>query len=836
MRRLWSLVVASALERNSLRGGETSRSSFPEALLKGDVSLRSFEARLDALSGDLRVEPRTVAEKALAGLSGRADEAEVDELLAETAASLASRHPDYGRLAARVAMERRVESSFSTTMLAVGKGVLDQGFYAALESDAEFRRLVDEACAASEFEKDLDYFGYKTLKRSYLLRTDHDHDHDHAKTATAEEGQQYSLATTAEKGQHHQHQEETPSQMLMRAALGIHHGWQNATRLAKSLKTFELLSTRKYIHASPTLFHAGTTKPHLASCFLLGATDDSIEGIYSCLAQCALISKAAGGIGVSVSSVRASGSRIRGTGGESNGLVPMLRVFDATARYVDQGGGKRKGSFAIYLEPWHADIEQWLDLRKNHGNELERARDLFYGLWIPDLFMERVEANGSWSLFCPNECPGLADTHSGEFKELYERYEAEGRARKTIPAQQLWFAILDAQVETGTPYMLYKDACNAKSNQQHLGTIKSSNLCTEIVEYTAPDEIAVCNLASINLTAMVVTTPTTAPHFDFAKLRKIANVVARNLNKVIDVNYYPVDEAKNSNLRHRPIGIGVQGLADTFIQLRLPYESDGARQLNKDIFETIYYGAMEASIALAAADGKYETYEGSPTSAGQLQPDLWGVAPSARWDWAKLRADLAEHGCRNSLLLAPMPTASTAQILGNTESFEPITSNIYVRRTLAGEFPVVNKYLLQDLIKLDVWTPEVRNQLIAHNGSVQAIDGVPASLKALYKTVWEIKMKRSLELAADRGAFVCQSQSMNAYMQAPTTSKLTSLHFFAWRLGLKTGMYYLRTKPKADAIKFTVDTQMLAKSQAKKNTDSSNKENEEDGICLSCGA
>ena len=668
----------------------------------------------------------------------------------------------------------------------------------------------DELNSAMIYDRDFeyDYFGFKTLERSYLMRLD---------------------GKVAERPQH----------MIMRVAVGIHKG-----DIPSVLETYSLMSQRMFTHATPTLYNAGTPRPQLSSCFLLAMKEDSIEGIYDTLKRCACISKYAGGIGLSIHNIRATDSYIRGSNGTSNGIVPMLRVFNDTARYVDQGGGKRKGSFAIYLEPWHADIENWLDLRKNHGNELERARDLFYGLWIPDLFMERVEKNQGWSLFCPNECPGLAETHSEEFKALYERYEKEGKARKTIPAQQLWFAILDAQVETGTPYMLYKDACNAKSNQQHLGTIKSSNLCTEIIEYTAPDEVAVCNLASINLTNMVTTQTSSSSEgdektFDFAKLRKISNVVAKNLNKVIDVNYYPVPEAKHSNVRHRPIGIGVQGLADTFIQLKLPYESDGARQLNKDIFETIYYGAMEASIALAKEQGTYETYDGSPASKGQLQPDLWGVEPSSRWDWQKLRADLAEHGCRNSLLLAPMPTASTAQILGNTESFEPITSNIYVRRTLAGEFPVVNKYLLQDLIRLGLWTPEVRNQLIAHNGSVQDIDQVPTSLKALYKTVWEIKMKRSLELAADRGAFICQSQSMNAYMQAPTTSKLTSLHFFAWKLGLKTGMYYLRTKPKADAIKFTVDTQMLAKSSASKDAaaaakDALNKENED--ICLSCGA
>ena len=536
---------------------------------------------------------------------------------------------------------------------------------------------------------------------------------------------------------------------------------------------------------------------------------DSIDGIYDTLKQCAVISKYAGGIGLSAHNIRASNSYIRGTNGTSNGIVPMLRVFNNTARYVDQGGGKRKGSIAIYLEPWHADIMEFLDLKKNTGNELERARDLFYALWISDLFMRRVESAGQWSLFCPNEAPGLADCWGEEHDALYERYEKEGRARKTMPAQDLWFAILSAQVETGTPYMLYKDACNRKSNQQNLGTIKSSNLCTEVIEYTAPDEVAVCNLASINLAAMV----NEDSSYDFQRLYEVTKVVTRNLNKVIDVNFYPVPEAEKSNKRHRPIGIGVQGLADTFAKMRMPFDSDDACALNKDIFETMYYAAVESSTELAEVEGHYETYQGSPASLGRLQPDMWeGTTYSDRWDWVALRAKVAKYGLRNSLLLAPMPTASTAQIMGNNESTEPFTSNMYNRRVLAGEFTVVNKYLLRDLVSRGLWTPEVRNQIIADRGSVQNVHILPQDLKDLYKTVWEISQKIIINQAADRGAFICQSQSLNIHLASPNTKKMTSMHFYAWKKGLKTGMYYLRTRPKADAIQFTVDQASLATS------------------------
>ncbi len=754
------------------------------------------------------IKPNQITQKVIQGVYDGVTTHELDELAAQTTAYMATQHPDFSVLAARISvsnLHKSTDKTFSDVVEKLHKHVHPKTKKpAALISDetyATVQKHKDAINAAIVYDRDFeyDYFGFKTLERSYLMRLD---------------------GAIAERPQH----------MIMRVALGIH-----GDDLAGALETYEMMSQKMFTHATPTLFNAGTPRPQLSSCFLLAMKEDSIEGIYDTLKRCAAISKYAGGIGLSVHNIRATDSYIRGSNGTSNGIVPMLRVYNDTARYVDQGGGKRKGSFAIYLEPWHADIETWLDLKKNHGNELERARDLFYGLWIPDLFMKRVEANGSWSLMCPNECPGLADCHGAEFEELYERYEAEGRARKAIPAQQLWFAILDSQVETGTPYMLYKDACNGKSNQKHLGTIKSSNLCTEIVEYTAPDEIAVCNLASINLTAHVEGSGDAAT-FDFAKLKRTAYVVTKNLNKVIDVNYYPVEEAKSSNLKHRPIGIGVQGMADALVKLRYPYESDDAKRINKDVFETIYFGAMEASIDLARELGPYASYEGSPTSQGLFQFDLWNVKPSDRWDWEGLRARLGEHGCRNSLLLAPMPTASTAQILGNNESFEPFTSNMYTRRVLAGEFAVVNKYLLQDLIARGLWTSEIRNQIIADKGSVQGVAAIPDDLKALYKTTWEIKQKCVLDMSADRGAFICQSQSLNLHIADPNPGKLTSMHFYAWKKGLKTGMYYLRTRPKADAIAFTVDQAMAAKSRGGAALKPANGQQEEEHECLSCGA
>lgn len=562
------------------------------------------------------------------------------------------------------------------------------------------------------------------------------------------------------------------------------------------------MSERWFTHATPTLFNAGTPKPQMSSCFLLTMRDDSIDGIYDTLKQCAKISQSAGGIGLSIHNVRATGSYIRGTNGTSNGIVPMLRVFNDTARYVDQGGGKRKGSFAIYLEPWHADVIDFLNLKKNHGKEEARARDLFYALWVPDLFMKRIEEEGEWSLFCPNEAPGLADCWGDEFERLYERYEAEGRARKVMKARELWSSILEAQIETGTPYILYKDACNSKSNQQNLGTIKSSNLCTEIIEYTAPDEVAVCNLASIALPRFIQD-----GSFDHEKLFEVTYQITLNLNKIIDGNYYPVPEAERSNLRHRPIGIGVQGLADTFILLRHPFESDEARQLNADIFETIYYASMTASKDLAKIHGPYTTYEGSPVSKGIFQFDMWGVTPGNRWEWDVLKEEVAKYGVRNSLLLAPMPTASTSQILGNNECFEPYTSNIYSRRVLSGEFIIVNKHMLRDLVDLGIWNEDLKNKIIGANGSIQNISEIPDNIKELYKTVWEIKQKAIIDMAADRGAYICQSQSLNIFMETPNMAKLTSMHFYAWKKGLKTGMYYLRSKAAAEAIKFTVQTQ-----------------------------
>merc|ERR1719512_528551 len=625
----------------------------------------------------------------------------------------------------------------------------------------------DRLNSAIVFNRDFNYqyFGFKTLERSYLLKID---------------------GRVVERPQH----------MLMRVSVGIH-----GDDIDGAIETYNMMSEKLFTHASPTLFNAATPRPQLSSCFLLTMNSDSIEGIYDTLKQCALISKSAGGIGLNIHCIRSTGSYIAGTNGNSNGLVPMLRVFNNTARYVDQGGNKRPGAFAIYLEPWHADIFDFLDLRKNHGKEEQRARDLFYALWIPDLFMKRVKTDGNWSLMCPDECPGLHEVWGDEFEALYEKYEKEGRARKTVKAQKLWYHIIESQIETGTPYMLYKDACNRKSNQQNLGTIKCSNLCTEIVEYSAPDEVAVCNLASIAVNMFVKPDKT----YDFAKLKMVSKVVTKNLNKIIDVNFYPVIEARNSNMRHRPVGIGIQGLADAYIMMRFPFESEEAVLLNKQIFETIYYGALEASCEIAEVEGPYSTYEGSPVSQGKLQYDMWGVTPTNLQDWATLKAKIAKHGIRNSLLLAPMPTASTAQILGNNESVEAYTSNIYSRRVLSGEFQVVNQHLLRDLTELGVWTDDLKNDIVSANGSIQHCTSIPDHIKKLYKTVWEISQKNIIKQAADRGAFIDQSQSLNIHIAEPNFGKMSSMHFFGWESGLKTGMYYLRTKPAAQAIQFTVD-------------------------------
>ncbi|MFM8492242.1 MAG: ribonucleoside-diphosphate reductase subunit alpha [Bacteroidota bacterium] len=719
------------------------------------------------------VQPVEVAKKVIVGMYDGIATTRLDELAAETAASLTAMHPDYALLAARIAisnLHKETLKSFSETMRALYHYIDPAtGQKAPLLADEVMQVVnqnaeqLDSAIIYSR-DYDYDYFGFKTLERSYLLKMN---------------------GKVAERPQH----------LLMRVAVGIHQ-----SDIAAAIKTYELMSEKWYTHATPTLFNAGTPKPQLSSCFLLSLKEDSIDGIYDTLKQTAKISQSAGGIGLSIHNVRATGSYIRGTNGTSNGVVPMLRVFNDTARYVDQGGGKRKGSFAIYLEPWHADIFDFLDLKKNHGKEELRARDLFFALWIPDLFMKRVEENGKWSLFCPNEAPGLHDCWGDEFEALYRRYEQEDRARKTVDAQELWFAILESQIETGTPYMLYKDAANRKSNQQNLGTIRSSNLCTEIIEYTSPDEVAVCNLASVALPRFV----TSDLQFDHQKLYEITYTVTRNLNKVIDVNYYPVEEARRSNMRHRPIGIGVQGLADVFILMRHPFESPEARQLNREIFETLYFASMSASCDMAREEGAYESYAGSPLSRGMFQFDLWGVTPSKRWDWDELRARVAQYGARNSLLLAPMPTASTSQILGNNECFEPYTSNIYSRRVLSGEFVVVNKHLLHDLVNEGLWNLALKDKIVAANGSVQNIKEIPEHLRELYRTAWEIKQKTIIDMAADRGAFICQSQSMNVFMTDVNFAKLTSMHFYAWKAGLKTGMYYLRTKAAAQAVKFTV--------------------------------
>ncbi|MDB4903208.1 MAG: nrdA [Mucilaginibacter sp.] len=743
------------------------------------VKFDKITARVEKLCYGLNpalVDPIDVAKKVIEGLFDGVTTSELDNLAAETAASLTTKHPDYALLASRIAvsnLHKNTTKSFSETMRRLhvyidpktGKdaSLIANDVWKIIEDNAE---LLDSTII---YDRDFgfDYFGFKTLEKSYLLKLD---------------------GKIAERPQH----------LFMRVSIGIHK-----EDIDSAIKTYNLMSERWFTHATPTLFNSGTPKPQMSSCFLLTMKDDSIEGIYDTLKQTAKISQSAGGIGLSIHNVRATGSYISGTNGTSNGIIPMLRVFNDTARYVDQGGGKRKGAFAIYLEPWHADVFEFLDLRKNHGKEEMRARDLFYALWVSDLFMERVEANEDWSLFCPHEAPGLADCWGKEFVDLYTKYEREGRARKVVKAQELWFAILDSQVETGTPYLLYKDAANGKSNQQNLGTIKSSNLCTEIIEYTDANEIAVCNLASIALPRFI-----REGVFDHVKLYDVAYQATVNLNKIIDNNYYPVEEARTSNLRHRPVGLGVQGLADAFILLRLPFESDKAKQLNKEIFETIYFAAMTASKDLAIKEGPYETFKGSPLSKGKFQFDLWNVKPdSGRWDWENLRLDVMNHGVRNSLLVAPMPTASTSQILGNNECFEPYTSNIYTRRVLSGEFIIVNKYLLRDLVNLGLWNSAMKDKIITANGSIQDIAEIPQEIKDLYKTVWEIKMRNIIDMAADRGAYICQSQSLNLFINSPNASKLTSMHFYAWKKGLKTGMYYLRTQAASQAVKFTVENQ-----------------------------
>jgi ribonucleoside-diphosphate reductase alpha chain len=804
-------------------------------VLKRDGHLETL--RLDKITNRIKkqtygldtdfVDSMEVATKVVAGIYDGISSNELDTLAAETAAALTYVHPDYSILGARIAITRlhkTTQKSFSDTIEHLYTYIDPKtNKPAGLISDETYQAVMKHKNVLNEsviHDRDLnfDYFGFKTLERSYLLKT-------HGQVA------------------------ETPQHMYMRVAVGI---WGN--NINQVLKTYELLSTHKMTHATPTLFNAGTKRPQLSSCFLLMMDDDSIKGIYKTLSDVAAISQNAGGIGLAIHNVRATGSYIRGTNGTSNGIVPMLRVFNETARYVDQGGGKRKGSFAIYLEPWHADIEDWLDLRKNHGKEERRARDLFLALWTPDLFMKRVEEDGDWTLFCPSEIgTPLWEMHGAEFEENYTRLEAEGRGRQVVKARQLWQKVLEAQIETGTPYILFKDAANHKSNQKNLGTIKSSNLCTEIMEYTSKDEQAVCNLASIPVNQFVTLGKRTgklkkpSAEYDYQALYDVAYQTTLNLNQVIDVNFYPTEETRNSNMKHRPIGIGIQGLADLFAVMGLPFSSEEAQQMNADIFETIYFAAMTASVDLAKKEGAYESFEGSPLSQGEFQFNLWGFKDdqlSGRWDWAKLRKAVMKHGARNSLLLAPMPTASTAQIMGNNEAFEPFTSNIYTRRTLSGEFVLVNKHLIKDLIALDLWSDQMRMQIIKANGSVQGIQEIPQEIRDVYKTVWEIKQKDIIDMSAARGKFICQSQSLNLFIKDVNTAKLTSAHFHSWRSGLKTGMYYLRTESANDAIQsLGVDISKLKAPEPVKLTEvyeenldniSCSLDNPED--CIACGS
>jgi len=772
---------------------------------KEEVKFDKITSRIAKLCYGLdkrHCDPVKVAQKVVTGVYSGVTTCELDELAAETAAYASTQHPDFSILAARISvsnLHKKTSDSFADTIVKLRNHIHPRnGEKAPLVAEDVYDIIMankERLDAAVKYERDFEYeyFGFKTLERSYLLKIN---------------GKPV----------------ERPQQMLMRVSIGIHKN-----DLDRAIETYDLMSQKYFTHATPTLFNSGTPRPQMSSCFLVSVKSDSIEGIYDTLKTCACISKYAGGIGLSIHDIRASNSYVAGTNGESNGIVPMLRVFNDTARYVDQGGGKRKGSFAIYLEPWHADIEEFLELKKNHGKEEARARDLFYALWIPDLFMKRVEANSTWTLFCPNEARGLADVYGDEFEALYTRYEKEGKGRKTMRAQDLWYQVLNSQIETGTPYMLYKDACNKKSNQKNLGTIRSSNLCTEIVQYTSPDEVAVCNLASINLRKFV-----RDGKYDFQALFEVAKIITRNLNKVIDENFYPVEEAKRSNFRHRPIGLGVQGLADAFFELRLDFDSPEAKQLNRDIFETIYFGACTASNELAVTDGHYETFPGSPMSQGIFQFDMWDQKPNASlgWDWEGLREKVMADGVRNSLLVAPMPTASTSQILGNNECFEPYTSNIYSRRVLSGEFAIVNKHLVKDLLALGLWTADIRNAIIASRGSVQTIPEIPNDIKSMYKTVWEIKQRVIIEMAADRGAFIDQSQSMNIHLAEPNVGMLTSMHFFSWKKGLKTGLYYLRTQPKAAAIQFTVDQDAI-KARAHVAAAALADEEEE---CLMCGS
>lgn len=747
---------------------------------KEPVRFDKITARVQRLCYGLdptHVEPVAITQKVIAGVYQGVTTIELDNLAAETAATMTTIHPDYAVLAARIAvsnLHKQTTKQYSAVSKILYEYINPETKLHSPMISKETYDIIqeheDELNSAIVYDRDFNYnyFGFKTLERSYLLRVN---------------------GKVAERPQH----------LIMRVAIGIH-----GRDIPRVIETYNLMSQRYFTHGSPCLFNAGTPKPQMSSCFLVAMKEDSIEGIYDTLKTCALISKSAGGIGLHIHNIRSTGAYIAGTNGTSNGIIPMVRVFNNTARYVDQGGNKRPGAFALYLEPWHSDIFEFIEIRKNHGKEEIRARDLFPALWIPDLFMKRVEQNGDWTLFSPNEAPGLADCYGEEFEELYNKYVAEGRGRQTIKAQKLWYSILECQTETGTPFMLYKDACNAKSNQKNLGMIKSSNLCCEIVEYSSPEEVAVCNLASIALPSFIEQDENKI-WYNFEKLHDVTKVVTRNLNRVIDRNYYPVPEAEKSNMRHRPIALGVQGLADAFMVLRIAFDSQEARELNIQIFETIYHAAVEASIELAQEEGAYETYQGSPASQGLLQFDLWNRKPTELWDWDDLKAKLAKHGLRNSLLVAPMPTASTSQILGNNECFEPYTSNIYSRRVLAGEFQIVNPYLLRDLVDLGIWNDAMKSSIISNNGSIQALPNIPDEIKALYKTVWEISQKHIIDMASDRAAFIDQSQSLNIHIKDPTMGKLTSMHFYGWKKGLKTGMYYLRTQAASAAIQFTID-------------------------------
>ena len=793
-----------------------------------DIAFDKILNRIKKLGNEanIQINYSSLAMKVIDQLYDTIPTSKIDELAADQCASLTTLHPDYGALAARIIIsnhQKNSDPSFYNVVeqLYLFKDIHGNSKPLVSEQLWEFTRNFSEEINSSLIhERDylIDFFGFKTLERAYLVRIN---------------------GKVVERIQH----------MWMRVAIGIHGNLQNINSLHLVKETYNLMSQKYFIHATPTLFNAGTPRPQLSSCYLIGMENDSLDGIYDTLKDCARISKWAGGIGLHVHNIRAKGAHIQGTNGKSNGIVPMLRVFNSTARYIDQGG-KRNGSFAIYIEPWHADIEDFLEMKKNHGDEELKARDLFYALWMPDLFMKRVKENDKWSLFCPHECPGLDDKFGDEFEQLYHNYEADGLARKTINARELWYKILDAQMETGTPYLLYKDACNKKSNQQNLGTIKSSNLCCEIVEYSDDKETAVCNLASIALPTFV---NIETKQFDYAKLHEITKIVTNNLNTVIDVNYYPTEKTKLSNLRHRPIGIGVQGLADTFILMDVAFHSDDAKQINKYIFETIYHAALEKSNQIAIERkheykntnknerikhlrgteiflpekliGAYSSFKDSPVAKGILQFDMWGVTPSNRYDWTALKESVMCHGIRNSLLVAPMPTASTSQILGFNECFEPFTSNIYTRRTLAGEFVVLNKYLLRELISLNMWNEQIKQNIIANKGSVQQLTILPEHVRNKYKIVWEMPMKHLIDMSADRGAYICQSQSLNLWLEDPNYNMLTSMHFYSWGKGLKTGIYYLRRKAKHQAQQFTIEPENVHK-----------KNDEEDELCEMCSA